>query len=110
MTERADTAKPAPPEREPTPQEDIIYDALTTGEVAVIEELRDTVLGPPADTQPAVEEAVPEPPPDPVEQFEQDLRHAWTRYQADNEAPEQERERLTAEAARRDNHEAMEGI
>jgi hypothetical protein len=109
MTELTDAAEPAPPEREPTPQEDVIYDALTTGDMQTIDAIAAEVR--PQD-DPVVDPVdVPvEAPMDPPEQFDVDFLHAWTRYQADNEAPEQERERLTAEAARRDNHEAMEGI
>jgi hypothetical protein len=109
MTELADAAEPAPPEREPTPQEDVIYDALTTGDTQTIDAIA-------AEARPQEDSVVDpvdvpaEAPMEPPEQFDADYHHAWTRYQADNEAPEQERERLTAAAAQRDNHAAMENL
>jgi hypothetical protein len=98
---------PARPGRKPTAQEDVIYNALTEGDTQAIDAIVADVLPDPA---PDPVEPPPAPEPDPVEQFEQDYGNAWRRYQADNELPEQERVRLTAEAVQRDNHQAMEGI
>jgi hypothetical protein len=96
-------------ERKPTAQEDVIYNALTEGDTQAIEAISADVRPDPAPVEEAPVEPSPEPA-DPVEQFEEDYEHAWRRYQADNETDEAERVRLTAEAAKRDNHDAMEGI
>lgn len=78
-------------EHTPTPQEEQIYEALTEGDQDTIAELRDDAYStaPEADTQPDE--------PTPAEQYEIDYENAYARYQADHEAPEDQREQQTAE-------------
>ena len=45
-----------------------------------------------------------------TEAWQRDHDNAYNRYQADHEPDEAERERLTAEAVQRDNHDAMEAL
>jgi hypothetical protein len=87
-----------------TPQEDQIYDALTAGDQEAVEQLRAdatgeplTPDGPSGPSGPSIPESEPEPEPlDPAAQFDADYANAHARYQADNEAPEAEREASTA--------------
>lgn len=69
-------------EHVPTAQETAIYQALGKGDMATIDELRQaaTAAGP-----------------DEQAQFETDYQYAWNRYQADHEAPQEEREQATVE-------------
>lgn len=77
-------------------QAQIIYDALKDGDQDGIAEMRETVS-----------ESVD---PEPIKEFEEDFNTAWVQYQADHEMPEEEREKLMAEAVRDENQEALEVI
>jgi hypothetical protein len=88
-----------------TPQENQIYDALTAGDQEAVGQLRADAIGididaPGAPSGPSQPEPEPEPEPpeplDPAAQFDADYAAAHARYQADNEAPEAEREASTA--------------
>lgn len=74
---------------EPTAQEDAIYQALTDGDQDAIQELHDQAL-----------EAGE------LEQYQEDYQYAHARYQADHEAPEDEREAQTAEQVTDENQTA----
>jgi DnaJ-domain-containing protein 1 len=63
----------------PTEQEETLYLAMTAGDW-------DTIAAMHADTEP-----------DDMDQFETDYANAHARYQADHEAPEDEREQATIE-------------
>lgn len=85
--------------QDPHAQETVIYDDLTLGNHADIEALRAAAhAADPTPPEPAPEGWLP-----PIDQFELDYANAWARYQADNEAPEDEREANTAEAVDAEN-------
>jgi hypothetical protein len=95
------------PEHEPTEQETALYEAMSAGDTAAIDDLRDTALGKTADTpvdEEPVAESEPDPEPaDPAVQFETDLQNAWRRYQADNEDDEPTRMQNAKAAAKAEN-------
>ena len=76
---------------EPTAQEDAIYQALTSGDHDTIQQLGEdaTAAGP-----------------EELAQYETDYGFAWTHYQADHEAPEDEREEQTAAEVQDENQDA----
>lgn len=74
----------------PTPQEKTIYDHLNAGRNSAIDKMR--------------EEARTIDP----RQFDIDYQFAYSHYQADHEMPEEERERVVAEAVRIENEIALE--
>lgn len=89
----------------PTPQEDQIYDALTAGDQDALKAIEDAVYGteeelpvegPGGPQTPGLPD-IEQPPVEltPEEQYEADYANAHARYQADNEAPESEREANT---------------
>jgi hypothetical protein len=90
------------PEHEPTEQETVLYEAMSAGDTAVIDDLRDTAVGKPDDEPVAEEQPDPEPVA-PAAQFEQDLQNAWRRYQADNEDDEPTRMQNAKAAAEAEN-------
>jgi hypothetical protein len=64
------------PAHQPTEsQEEVLYDAMSSGDWSTVEELRQDAADP--------------------EQFEADRFAAWTHYQADHEMPQKERESNT---------------
>jgi len=69
-----------------TDQETALYDALTIGDHDAIEQMREDASD--------------------AEQFEVDYAYAHAHYQADHEAPEDEREQATAEVVEAENDEA----
>ena len=90
-------------EHTPTAQEDEIYQALNSGDHDAISEIRDAAYSadqtPPA-SKPGEDGDVL---PTPAEQYEIDYQNAHAHYQADHEAPEDEREAATLEAVTDEN-------
>lgn len=86
-----------------TEQEIAIYEALTIGDHDAIEQMR-------KDAHESDQSPPSAPPPKgwhpPVAQYNIDYQYAWNHYQADHEAPEDEREQATAEAVEAENDEA----
>jgi hypothetical protein len=78
---------PQPAHQPAESQKDVLYDAMSSGDWSTVEELR--------------QDADPE-------QFEADRFAAWTRYQADHEMPEKEREANTKAHVKRANDRANE--
>ena len=94
-------------EHTPTPQEDEIYQALNAGDHDTIAELQDAAYSadqtPPA-SKPGDDSGDVQP--TPAEQYEIDYANAHAHYQADHEAPEDEREQATAEQVADENEAA----
>lgn len=89
----------------PTDQGTAIHEALTAGDPETVEDLREDAY--------ADDQTPPDPEPDdwtsPAEQFEADYLAAHARYQADHEAPQEDRETATADRVEDENTEANRG-
>jgi hypothetical protein len=80
----------------PTDQETAIYDALSAGDQATVDQMRADAYA--ADQMPPSGESLWSGWVSPTEQFSLDYRYALDHYHDDNEAPESEREQNTADA------------
>ena len=78
-------------EHTPTEQETVIYEALSSGNHDAIDQMSEDA------TAAGGEE---------LAQYETDYQNAWAHYQADHEAPEDEREAQTAEEVQDENQTA----
>jgi hypothetical protein len=87
-------------EHTPTEQETALYEALTEGDHDTIADMREDAYSAPPDPDREADELTP------AEQYDLDYQNAWTHYQADHEAPEDEREEQTADEVQDENQEA----
>ena len=87
-----------------TAQETALYDAMTAGDWASVEQMRDAAYT--ADQTPP--DPVPEDWLSPVAQYELDYLYAYAHYQADHEAPETAREVATKAQVSEENTDASQ--
>jgi hypothetical protein len=80
-------------------QVEAIHTALSEGDYDAIAELRDAAYS----TEPTLSDQMEDGELSPREQFDSDYAEAHAQYQADHEAPEEEREQYTRDAVEQEN-------